>query len=107
MKVERVEIKDIRLPHQLMRSMATEAEAARVARARVIAADGERNASKSLTQAAETIKENKISLHLRYLQTMSHVAAEHNKTIVLPIPIEVIRWSMKRIKAWKRQPTMV
>ncbi|KAH7728176.1 CRE-STO-5 protein [Aphelenchoides avenae] len=109
-KVSRVEIKDIRLPHQLMRSMAAEAEAARDARARVIAADGEHNASrqvrvstvKSLVQAADVIKENKVSLHLRYLQTMAHVAHEHNHTIVLPVPMEVVRGLMKRIKAWRK-----
>jgi len=101
-KVERVEIKDIRLPHQLMRSMATEAEAARDAKARVIAADGERNASRSLVQAADVIKENRVSLHLRYLQTLSTVASEHNRTIVIPVPMEVVRGVLKRIKQWKK-----
>uniref|UniRef100_A0A914BUB4 Band 7 domain-containing protein n=1 Tax=Acrobeloides nanus TaxID=290746 RepID=A0A914BUB4_9BILA len=60
-KVQRVELKDIRLPHQLMRSMAAEAEATRDARARVIAADGERNASRSLVEAADVISGNKVS----------------------------------------------
>jgi len=101
-KVERVEIKDIRLPHQLMRSMATEAEAARDAKARVIAADGERNASRSLVQAADVIKENRVSLHLRYLQTLSTVASEHNRTIVIPVPMEVARGIMRWIKQRKK-----
>ncbi|KAI6205766.1 Band 7 protein family and Stomatin family-containing protein [Aphelenchoides besseyi] len=97
-KVQRVEIKDIRLPHMLMRSMAAEAEAARDARARVIAADGEEKASRALVEAADVIKENKVSLHLRYLQTMSHISNERNKTIVIPIPIEVIRTVLRKIK---------
>lgn len=67
-KVERVEIKDIRLPNQLMRSMAAEAEAARDARARVIAADGEKDSSMSLVEAADMISQNRVSLQLRYLQ---------------------------------------
>ncbi|KAI1716288.1 SPFH domain / band 7 family domain-containing protein [Ditylenchus destructor] len=101
-KVQRVEIKDIRLPHQLMRSMAAEAEAARDARARVIAADGERNASRSLVQAADVIRQNKVSLHLRYLQTMAHISAEHNQTIVIPLPMDLVRGIMNRIKKWRK-----
>ncbi|CAJ0583721.1 unnamed protein product, partial [Mesorhabditis spiculigera] len=70
-KVERVEIKDIRLPYQLMKSMATEAEAARDARAAVIAADGEKAASKCLKEAADEICSNKVTMQLRYLQVES------------------------------------
>ncbi|MFH4974078.1 hypothetical protein AB6A40_000787 [Gnathostoma spinigerum] len=94
-QVQRVEIKDIRLPHQLMRSMATEAEAARDARAQVIQADGERNAAKSLAEAAAVLGDSKASLQLRYLQTLGNVASEHNSTIVIPIPVEVARYFMK------------
>ncbi|KAI1724474.1 SPFH domain / band 7 family domain-containing protein [Ditylenchus destructor] len=103
-KVQRVEIKDIRLPHQLMRSMAAEAEAARDAGARVIAADGERNASRSLVMAADVIRQNKVALHLRYLQTMAHIAAEHNQTIVIPLPMDLVRGIMNRIKKWRKGP---
>ncbi|KAI6243859.1 Podocin [Aphelenchoides fujianensis] len=99
-KVQRVEIKDIRLPNMLLRAMAAEAEAARDARARVIAADGERDASMSLVEAADTIRQNKVSLHLRYLQTMSHISNERNKTIVLPLPMEVVRTVLKKIKTF-------
>uniref|UniRef100_A0A1I7SD72 PHB domain-containing protein n=1 Tax=Bursaphelenchus xylophilus TaxID=6326 RepID=A0A1I7SD72_BURXY len=106
-KVQRVEIKDIRLPHQLMRSMAAEAEAARDARARVIAADGEKNASVVLVEAADVIRENKVSLHLRYLQTMSHIAVEHNKTIVFPIPMEIVRSLIHRWKKNKSQQKLL
>uniref|UniRef100_A0A0N5AI98 PHB domain-containing protein n=1 Tax=Syphacia muris TaxID=451379 RepID=A0A0N5AI98_9BILA len=94
-KVERVEIKDIRLPHQLMRSMAAEAEAARDARALVIHADGERHASRRLAEAAAVIGNSKVSLQLRYLQTLTNVAAEHNQTIVVPFPMEVARYYAK------------
>lgn len=95
-KVERVEIKDIRLPHQLMKSMAAEAEAVRNARAAVIAANGEKEASKCLQSAADHICGNKMTIQLRYLQTLTHVAAERNNTIVLPYPIEVVKHMMKR-----------
>ncbi|VDD93544.1 unnamed protein product [Enterobius vermicularis] len=91
-KVERVEIKDIRLPHQLMRAMAAEAEAARDARALVIHADGEKHASRRLAEAAAVIGDSKVSLQLRYLQTLTNVAAEHNQTIVVPFPMEVARY---------------
>lgn len=75
-KVERVEIKDIRLPHMLMRSMAAEAEAVRKARAAIIASDGEKKASKSYSEAAELLCLNPITVQLRYLQTLTHVAME-------------------------------
>ncbi|MFH4977288.1 hypothetical protein AB6A40_003997 [Gnathostoma spinigerum] len=95
-QVQRVEIKDIRLPHQLMRAMATEAEAARDARAQVIAANGERIASKSLTSAASVLAENDVCIQLRYLQTLTDVAAENNSTVVVPIPMEVVRYVLNR-----------
>ncbi|RNA19222.1 erythrocyte band 7 integral membrane [Brachionus plicatilis] len=90
-KVERVEVKDVKLPVQMQRAMATEAEAAREARAKVIAADGEQKASISLKQAADTINQSPIALQLRYLQTLTHIAAEKNSTIVFPIPLELLR----------------
>ncbi|VDK56169.1 unnamed protein product [Anisakis simplex] len=96
-QVQRVEIKDIRLPHQLMRSMAAEAEAARDARALVIHADGERNASRSLAEAAAVISGSSVSLQLRYLQTLTNVASEHNSTIVVPVPMEIARYYMRKI----------
>ena len=69
-KVERVEVKDVRVPEQLQRAMAAEAEAAREARAKVIAAEGEHKASRSLRQAAEIIIESPAALQLRYLQVV-------------------------------------
>jgi erythrocyte band 7 integral membrane protein len=77
--------KDVRLPVQLQRAMAAEAEAAREARAKVIAAEGEFKASKSLKEAADIINESPIALQLRYLQTLTTIASEKNSTIVFPV----------------------
>ncbi|XP_035223547.1 band 7 protein AGAP004871-like isoform X1 [Stegodyphus dumicola] len=90
-KVERVEIKDVRLPVQLQRAMAAEAEAAREARAKVIAAEGEQRASRALKEAAEVIADSPSALQLRYLQTLNSIAAEKNSTIVFPLPMELFR----------------
>ncbi|CAI4233248.1 unnamed protein product [Auanema sp. JU1783] len=95
-KVERVEIRDIRLPHMLMRSMAAEAEAVRNARAAMIAADGERMASKNYNEAAEIICSNSVTVQLRYLQTLNRVARERNNTIVIPYPVEIAKYFMKK-----------
>jgi len=89
-KVERVEIKDARLPEQLQRAMAAEAEASREARAKVIAADGEKRASKALREASNVIDESPSALQLRYLQTLSSIAAEKNSTIIFPVPIDFV-----------------
>ncbi len=80
----------MRLPVQLQRAMATEAEAAREARAKVIAAEGEQKASKALKEAAEVISESPIAIQLRYLQTLTQIASEKNSTIVFPIPLEML-----------------
>jgi len=89
-KVERVEVKDVRLPTSLQRAMAAEAEAAREARAKVIAAEGEMKASKALKEASEVISESPAALQLRYLQTLTHISAEKNSTIIFPLPIDLI-----------------
>ena len=89
-KVERVEIKDVRLPQNLQRAMAAEAEASREAKAKVIAAEGEKNASRALKEAADIISESPQALQLRYLQTLSGIAAEKNSTIIFPLPIDVL-----------------
>ena len=106
--MERVEVKDVRVPAQLMRAMAAEAEAAREARAKVIAAEGEHKASRSLRQAAEIIMDSPAALQvssqpplfgaaqtllllqLRYLQTLNSISAENNSTIIFPVPIDII-----------------
>jgi len=89
-KVERVEIKDVRLPVQLQRAMAAEAEAAREARAKVIAAEGEQKASQALREASETIAEAPHAMQLRYLQTLNSISAEKNSTIIFPVPIDLL-----------------
>lgn len=83
--------KDVRLPVQMQRAMAAEAEAARDARAKVIAAEGEQKASRALREAAEVISESPAALQLRYLQTLNSIAAEKNSTIVFPIPLELFQ----------------
>ena len=70
---------------------ATEAEASREARAKVIAAQGEQNASMALKEAADCIQQNPIALQLRYLQTLTTISAEKNSTIIFPIPLEMLR----------------
>ena len=83
--------KDVRLPVQMQRSMATEAEATREARAKVVAAEGEQKASIALKMAADTINKSPVALQLRYLQTLTHISAEKNSTIIFPIPLELLR----------------
>lgn len=73
------------MPVQLQRAMAAEAEAAREARAKVIAAEGEQKASKALREAADVMTGNSAALQLRYLQTLNSIAAEKNSTIVFPV----------------------
>jgi len=89
-KVERVEIKDARLPVQLQRAMAAEAEAAREARAKVIQAKGEHKAANNLRTAGETINDSSAALHLRYLQTLNCISTEKNQTVVFPLPIDLV-----------------
>ncbi|XP_076347494.1 band 7 protein AGAP004871-like isoform X5 [Tachypleus tridentatus] len=95
-KVERVEIKDVRLPVQLQRAMAAEAEATREARAKVIAAEGEQRASRALKEASEVLSDSSSALQLRYLQTLGSIATEKNSTIVFPIPLELLRGLLKK-----------
>ena len=90
--IERVEIKDVALPDGMKRSMSRQAEAERERRARVITADGEFQASERLAQAAEVMAEHPAALQLRLLQTVVEVAAERNSTLVLPFPVELLRF---------------
>ena len=91
-KVERVELKDVALPETMKRSMSRQAEAERERRARVITADGEYQASTKLAQAAVIMAANPAALQLRLLQTVVEVAAEKNSTLVMPIPVELLRF---------------
>ncbi|MCT9076733.1 slipin family protein [Streptomyces fulvoviolaceus] len=90
--IDRVEIKDVSLPETMKRSMARQAEADRERRARVINADAELQASKKLAEAAEVMSEQPAALQLRLLQTVVAVAAEKNSTLVLPFPVELLRF---------------
>ena len=87
-----MEVKDVSLPQQLQRAMAAEAEAAREARAKVIAAEGEQKASKALKEASDIISDSPAALQLRYLQTLTNVASEKNSTIIFPLPIELLNY---------------
>ena len=90
--IDRVEIKDVALPESMKRSMSRQAEAERERRARVITADGELQASAKLGQAAATMAQNPSAMELRLLQTVVEVAAEKNSTLVLPFPVELLRF---------------
>ena len=90
-EVSAVEVKDVDLPDQLKRAMARQAEAERERRAKVIAAQGELQASETLAQAAHTLATEPISLQLRYLQTVVEIAAENNSTTIFPLPMELLR----------------
>jgi regulator of protease activity HflC (stomatin/prohibitin superfamily) len=88
--VVKVETKDVDLPDTMERAMARQAEAERERRAKVIAAEGEYQAAQRLSQAAEVIAREPGTLTLRTLQTLAEVATEHNSTLVLPIPIDIL-----------------
>jgi regulator of protease activity HflC (stomatin/prohibitin superfamily) len=90
--IDRVEIKDVALPETMKRSMSRQAEAERERRARVISADGELQASYKLSQAAATMADTPAALQLRLLETVVEVAAEKNSTLVLPFPVELLRF---------------
>ncbi|GCB50622.1 hypothetical protein SNL152K_7967 [Streptomyces sp. NL15-2K] len=93
--IDRVEIKDVSLPETMKRSMARQAEADRERRARVINADAELQASKKLSEAAREMSDQPAALQLRLLQTVVAVAAEKNSTLVLPFPVELLRFLEK------------
>jgi regulator of protease activity HflC (stomatin/prohibitin superfamily) len=90
-KVSTVEVKHVDLPDEMQRAMARQAEAERERRAKVIKALGELQASEKLSQAAEVIGKFPVALQLRYLQTLTEVAAENNSTTLFPVPIDLVR----------------
>jgi regulator of protease activity HflC (stomatin/prohibitin superfamily) len=94
-KVERVELKDVSLPEGMKRSMSRQAEAERERRARIITADGEYQASKRLAAAAAVMAKDPAALQLRLLQTVVEVAGEKNSTLVMPVPVELLRFFEK------------
>ena len=90
MKVAVVELKDVEIPVDMQRAMAKEAEAERERRAKIINANGEYQAAEVLTQAAQTMSQNPITLQLRYLQTLLEIGANNNTTTLFPIPIDML-----------------
>jgi regulator of protease activity HflC (stomatin/prohibitin superfamily) len=89
-KVHRVEIRDVQVPVQMQRAMAKQAEAERERRAKIIAAEGELQASQKLGEAADVIARSPGALQLRQLQTMAEISAENSSTVIFPIPIELL-----------------
>jgi regulator of protease activity HflC (stomatin/prohibitin superfamily) len=96
-KVSTVEIKQVDLPQEMQRAMARQAEAERYRRAKVIAAEGEFQASQKLTDAAEVLSSQPSALTLRYLQTLAEIAAENNSTTLFPIPIDLFKPFMENM----------
>jgi regulator of protease activity HflC (stomatin/prohibitin superfamily) len=90
-KVSIVEVKDVEIPSGMQRAMARQAEAERERRAKVIAAEGEFQASERLKDAANVMAENPIALQLRFLQTMLEISSERSTTMILPLPLELLR----------------
>ncbi|MFD3942556.1 slipin family protein [Streptomyces sp. NPDC058579] len=90
--IDRVEIKDVQLPESLKRSMSRQAEAERERRARVITADGEFQAAQQLANASRIMADTPEAMQLRLLQTVVEVAAEKNSTLVMPFPVELLRY---------------
>jgi regulator of protease activity HflC (stomatin/prohibitin superfamily) len=90
-KVSSVEVKHVDLPEEMRRAMARQAEAERDKRAKIIHANGELMASRELSEAADVMAANSITLQLRYLQTLTDIAQESNSTIVFPVPIDMLR----------------
>jgi regulator of protease activity HflC (stomatin/prohibitin superfamily) len=97
-EVSAVEVKDVDLPDQMKRAMARQAEAERERRAKVIAAQGELQASEALASAARTLSKEPSAIQLRYLQTVTEIAAENNSTTIFPIPIDLFRPFLQAMK---------
>jgi len=95
-KVMAVEMKDVDLPMEMKRAMAKQAEAERERRAKVIHADGEFQASRKLSAAAEVIEDHPTALQLRYLQALTEIAAENNSTTLFPVPVDLLTPFMKK-----------
>lgn len=91
MKVSNVEVKQIDLPQEMQRAMAKQAEAERERRSKVIAAEGEFQASQRLSDAAQILSEQPSALTLRYLQTLREIASEKNSTTIFPVPIDLLK----------------
>jgi regulator of protease activity HflC (stomatin/prohibitin superfamily) len=95
-EVSAVEIKDVQLPDGMRRAIARQAEAERERRAKVISAQGELQASETLAQAARMLQSQPASIQLRYLQTVTEIAAENNSTTIFPLPMDLIKPFLQR-----------
>ena len=95
-KVSIVEIKDVELPESMRRSMAAQAEAERVRRAKIIHAEGELQASQKLMEAGKVMAQEPVTLQLRYLQTLTEIATEKTNTLIFPVPIDLIERFMEK-----------
>lgn len=104
-EVSAVEIKDVQLPDGMRRAIARQAEAERERRAKVISAQGELQASETLAQAARMLQSQPASIQLRYLQTLTEIAAENNSTTIFPIPIDLLRPFIQRADDSVAAPT--
>jgi regulator of protease activity HflC (stomatin/prohibitin superfamily) len=118
-KVSLVEIKDVEIPSTMQRAMARQAEAERERRAKIIAAEGEFQAAEKLRGAADVMAGNPVTLQLRYLQTLIEIGADHNSTVVFPLPIDLLKplldvankqgllppgESAEPLEGWKQEP---
>jgi regulator of protease activity HflC (stomatin/prohibitin superfamily) len=97
-KVSNVEVKQIDLPQEMQRAMAKQAEAERERRSKIIAAEGEFQASQRLADAAEILAGQPSALTLRYLQTLREIATEKNSTTIFPVPIDLLKPFLKGAK---------
>jgi regulator of protease activity HflC (stomatin/prohibitin superfamily) len=95
-KIANVEVKNIDLPQEMQRAIAKQAEAERERRAKIIHAEGEMQASEKLAEAARILATEPTSLQLRYLQTLTEIAAEKNSTTIFPVPIDLIRMFLEK-----------
>ncbi len=102
-KVSIVEIKDVELPESMRRSMAAQAEAERVRRAKIIHAEGELQASQKLSEAGHIIAQEPVALQLRYLQTLTEIATEKTNTLIFPVPIDLISMFLPKNNSYTAQ----
>jgi len=98
-KVSNVELKHIDLPADMQRAMAKQAEAERVRRAKIIAAEGELQASRKLAEAASVMAKEPITIQIRYLQTLSEIGVQNNSTTVFPFPLDIMKMFNKNVAA--------
>ncbi|MBD3176747.1 MAG: slipin family protein [Armatimonadia bacterium] len=103
-EVMTVEVKDVSLPESMQRAIARQAEAEREKRAKIIHADGERAAAENLAEASRIISENDVAIQLRFLQTLTEVAAEQNSTTIFPVPIDILKAFMDAAPGTPRTP---